>query len=582
MIDLIKTLRKRDWLCAAGAVLLIVAGVALDLRLPEYMSEMTVLVQTPGSATAEVMKAGGRMLLCALGSLVTGMLVAVLSARIATDFGHGMRHRIFRKVQSFSMAEVNRFSTPSLITRTTNDVMQVQMLVVMGLQSMIKAPIMAAWAISKIAGKGAQWSFSTAAAVVILLTLVAVMTSITLPKFKKLQQLTDELNRITRENLSGLKVVRAYNAESYQQGKFEDANSRLTATHLFTGRAMAFMSPIMQLTLNALTLSIYIFGAFMIDAASGGQKLTIFSDMVVFSQYAMQVVMSFMMLVMIFVILPRAQVSAKRIIEVLHQPLSVENGKGKAQQKAGEVEFRNVSFRYPDSDGDAIQNISFKAEAGETVAFIGATGCGKTTLINLIPRFYDATEGTVLVGGVDVKDLDIKELRNGIGYVSQKAHLFRGSVTHNVLYGDNGREQSPEDAVAAVHTAEAAEFVEALPEGYDAPIAEGGGNLSGGQKQRISIARAIARRPKIFIFDDSFSALDYKTDRALRNRLQKDCKGATKLIVAQRVGTIMDADKIIVLDDGCIVGIGTHRSLLESCDVYRQIAESQLSKEELA
>jgi ATP-binding cassette subfamily B protein len=499
--------------------------------------------------------------------------------------GTTLRARLFHKVQSFSMEEIGHFSTASLITRTTNDVGQVQMFIVMGLQMIIKAPIMAVCAIYKIAGKAWQWTFSTAVAVVILLAVVTICVAVSMPKFKKMQQLTDNLNRVTRENLTGLAVVRAYNAEHYQEKKFEDANDELTRTNLFAQRTMSFLMPSIQLIMSGLALAIYWLGAVLINQADMMDRLTLFSDMMVFSQYAIQVVMSFMLLVMIFMILPRAAVSANRINEVLDTEATIQDGirtEGEPGKK-GEITFNHVSFRYPDAEGNILDDISFTAKQGETVAFIGATGCGKSTAVNLIPRFYDATEGEVLVDGVNVKNYTQKALRNKIGYISQKATLFSGTIRSNIAFGDNGQKTPDDgDVKEAVATAQATEFVEKLENTYDGYVAQGGSNLSGGQKQRISIARAIARKPEILVFDDSFSALDYKTDRVLRRRLDESCKNATRIIVAQRIGTIRDADKIIVLDKGKIVGMGRHDELMDGCEVYRQIALSQLSKEELA
>ena len=583
MLRIFRNLKKKDCLLGCLAIVFIAAQVWLDLRMPDYMTEITQLVQTPGNEMSQVLAAGGKMLLCALGSLLSAVIVSVCAARIATNFGATVRGKLFDKVQSFSMAEVGRFSTASLITRTTNDVMQVQMLIVMGMQAIFKAPLMAIWAITKIAGKSPEWMFSTVVAVLILLVMVVFGVSLVLPKFRKLQKMTDELNRVTRENLSGLRVVRAYNAEKYQESKFEKANDDLTSAHLFTGRAMAFMMPSIQLVMNGLTLAIYWLGAMLIESAGMADKITIFADMVVFSQYAMQVVMAFMLLVMLFVIVPRASVSAKRIMEVLDTPLSIKDGPVTTgtNSKRGEIEFRDVSFRYPGAEADMLHHVSFTAHKGETVAFIGSTGSGKSTVINLIPRFYDASEGEVLVDGINVKEYNQRTLRNKIGYVSQKATLFSGTVRENVVFGDSGRSMDG-DMVEAVYTAQAAEFVEKMDGSYDAHISQGGSNLSGGQKQRLSIARAICRRPEIMIFDDSFSALDYKTDKELRKRLSTDCRDCTKLIVAQRIGTIRDADRIVVLDEGKVVGIGTHKELMQSCEVYRQIAYSQLSEEELA
>ncbi len=585
MLKILKTLRRRDWLLILLAVMFIVAQVWLDLKMPDYMQEITMLVQTEGSAMGDILTAGGKMLVCALGSLVDSVIVAVLAARIASNFGAQLRGKLFNQVQSFSMEEIGRFSTASLITRSTNDVMQVQMLIVMGLQSLIKAPIMAAWAIAKISGKNGAWTQATGLAVVVLLFVVVACVGISMPKFKKVQKLIDNLNRVTRENLNGLKVVRAYNAEEYQEKKFSQANEELTKNNLFASHTMAFMMPGIQLVNSGLSLAIYWIGAYLIDKAGMMEKAVLFSDMVVFSSYAMQVVMSFMMLVMISIMLPRASVSVKRILEVLETKPSIANGartEGKSSMK-GTVEFKNVSFRYPDSEEYVLRDISFTARKGETVAFIGSTGCGKSTVVNLVPRFYDATEGEVLVDGMNVKEYDQHALRNKLGYVSQRAVLFSGSVKSNIAYGDNGSQAFLEsDVVESVDVAQASDFVEKMEDGYDAYVAQGGSNLSGGQKQRLSIARAVCRRPEIFIFDDSFSALDYKTDRKLRAALKKECADATKLIVAQRIGTIRDADQIIVLDDGRIAGKGKHSELMKNCEVYRQIAYSQLSKEELA
>ncbi|HIU41807.1 MAG TPA: ABC transporter ATP-binding protein [Candidatus Egerieicola faecale] len=584
MLKLLKYLTKGDWGLAVLALGFIVAQVWLDLTMPDYMSEITTLVQTEGSAMSDILIAGGKMLACALGSFAASIVAAVCAARIAANFAATLREKLFDQVQSFSMAEIGKFSTASLITRSTNDVMQVQMLIVMGLQVLLKAPIMAVWAIFKIAGKSWQWTMSTGVAVAVLLLIVVVCIIVAMPKFRQLQKLTDDINRVTRENLTGLNVIRAYNAEGYQEEKFEDANQRLTKTQLFANRTMAFLMPSIQMVMSGLTLAVYWIGAYLVENAQMADKLPIFSDMIVFSQYAMQVVMAFMMLVMIFIILPRASVAAKRILEVLNTHSSIQDG-SVTQSKPGmkgEIEFRNVSFRYPDADGDVLQNITFTAHQGETVALIGATGCGKSTVINLIPRFYDATQGQVLVDGVDVREYNQHALRDKIGYVSQKSILFSGTVASNVAYGDNGKPSSEEELAQAVRTAQAEEFVLKMPEKYDGYIAQGGSNLSGGQKQRLSIARAVCRHPEIFIFDDSFSALDYKTDRTLRETLQKECGDSTRIIVAQRIGTIRDADKIIVLEEGKIAGMGKHDQLMASCPVYQQIALSQLSKEELA
>ena len=585
MVKLSKKLTWKDFILAAVAFVFIIVQVWLSLTMPDYMSEITKLVQTKGSKMNDILIAGGKMLACALGSLLAAVCTSICASKISSNFSANLRGQVFHKVQSFSMEEIGNFSTASLITRSTNDITQVQMLIVMGLEVLLKAPIMAVWALCKISTKNWQWTASTGLAVVVLLSFVGVCVAVALPKFKKLQSLTDNLNRVTRENLTGLNVVRAYNAEGYQQKKFNDANDELTKTQLFANRTMGTMMPGIQMVMNGLMLAIYWIGAYLISNAQMFDKLTIFSDMIVFTQYAMQVVMSFMMLVMIFVLLPRASVSAKRINEVLDMPLSIKDGtkENGIDGKKGEVEFRNVSFCYPDAEKDVIEDISFTAHKGETIAFIGSTGCGKSTVINMIPRFYDATKGEVLVDGVNVKEYTQKALRNKIGYVSQKAVLFTGSIKSNVAYGDNGTKGFTDDVVKqAIETAQAKEFVDKTEGGVDAFVAQGGSNFSGGQKQRLSIARAICRHPEILIFDDSFSALDYKTDRVLRDTLRKTCADATRFIVAQRIGTIRDADKIIVLDDGKIAGMGKHNELMETCEVYRQIAYSQLSKEELA
>lgn len=585
MIKLLKKLTKKDMALAGLAFLLILAQVYLNLTMPDYMSDMTVLVQTEGSAMADILAAGGKMLLCAVGSLLTAACIAVCAAKISANFSANLRGQVFNRVQSFSMEEIGRFSTSSLITRSTNDITQVQLVLVLGLEVFLKAPVTAVWAICKIAGKSWQWTATTGIAVIILLCIVGTCVMVAMPKFRKLQILTDNINRVTRENLTGLRVVRAYNAEDYQETKFEKANDELKRTQLFANRTMTILMPGIMLVMNGLTLAVYWVGAYLINDAGMQDKLTLFSDMIVFSQYAMQVVMAFMMLVMIFVLVPRASVAAKRINEVLDTEPAIEDG-AKTEAKTGmtgEVEFRHVSFKYPDAEKNVLEDITFTAHKGDTVAFIGSTGCGKSTVINLIPRFYDATEGEVLVDGMNVKEYTQEALRNRIGYVSQKAILFSGTVAGNVAYGENGGKPADrEDIIDAVHTAQADEFVEKLPDTYDGFVAQGGSNLSGGQKQRLSIARAICRHPEIMIFDDSFSALDYKTDRILRQTLDEKCGDTTRLIVAQRIGTIRDADKIIVLDEGRIAGMGTHDELMKNCEVYRQIAFSQLSKEELA
>ena len=585
MLKLLGKFTKKEWLLAALSVAFVVVQVWLSLTIPDYMREITMLIQTPGSEMPEILSAGGMMLACALGSLAASVVTAVCAARIGTSFSANVRRLLFAKVQAFSMEEIGHFSTASLITRSTNDVTQVQMLIVLGLQMLIMAPIMVVWAICKIADKQWEWTMSTAAAVGVLLIVVLVALVLALPKFRKLQQLTDDLNRVTRENLTGLRVVRAYNAEDYQEHKFDLANDNLTRTQLFAQRTLAFLMPSIQLIMSGLSLAIYWIGAVLIDAANMVGKVSLFSDMMVFSQYAIQVVMSFMMLVMIFMLLPRAQVAAKRINEVLATEPAIHDGTRTegADGHAGEVVFKNVSFRYPDAEDSVIENISFTAKRGETIAFIGATGCGKSTVVNLIPRFYDASEGEVLVDGVNVREYTQQALRDKIGYVSQKAILFAGSVRDNINFGDNGRGPiSGEMVKQAIATAQATEFIEQMEDGYDGRVSQGGDNFSGGQKQRLSIARVVARQPEIFIFDDSFSALDYKTDRTLRATLDRECGDATRFIVAQRIGTIRDADKIIVLDEGRIAGMGTHDELIKTCELYQQIALSQLSKEELA
>ena len=585
MLKIFKNLRKTEWLLALLAIAFIVLQVWLELEMPDYMSEITMLIQAPESEISDIISEGAKMLLCALGSLIASMVTAICASKIAANFSATLRAKLFNKVQSFSMEEIGQFSTASLITRSTNDIMQVQMLIVMGLQVLIKAPITAIWAICKISGKSYEWTLSTAIAVVVLLTIVGTCVCIAMPKFRMLQSLTDDVNRVTRENLTGLRVVRAYNAEDYQEEKFKKSNDELKNTHLYAMRVMSFMMPSIQLVMSGLSLSIYWIGAVLIESADLMDKAPLFAEMTVFAQYAIQVVMSFMMLVMIFIILPRASISAKRINEVLDTKPSVVDGSVNDNDngKEGEIEFRNVSFKYPDADDYVLENITFTAHKGETVAFIGATGCGKSTVINLVPRFYDVTEGEVLVDGINVKEYTQKALRNKIGYVSQKAILFKGDIKSNIAYGDNGKDDfSLSDIENAVTIAQAKEFVEGKEDKYDSYVAQSGSNFSGGQKQRISIARAICRKPEIFIFDDSFSALDYKTDKMLRETLNKECKDSTRLIVAQRIGTIIDADKIIVLDDGKIAGMGTHKELMKTCEVYQEIAYSQLSKEELA
>ena len=584
MIKLLKNLTKKEWFLALISLILIIVQVWLELKMPDYMSEITVLVQTEGSQMSDIIKNGAYMLGCAFGSLVSAVIVGYLVATVAANFSKSVRKKLFDKVEDLAMSEVNGFSTSSLITRTTNDITQVQMLVAMGLQLMIKAPITAIWAITKILNKSWQWSMTTGIAVLILLTVISILTIIVMPRFKIVQKLTDKINGVTRENLTGIRVVRAFNAENYQENKFEDVNTKLTNQQMYNQKKFAIMQPVMYLVMYFLTLAIYFIGAYLIRDASMVNKLGLFGDMVVFSSYAMQVIMSFLMLAMIFMMLPRAQVSANRINEVLDTDITIKDGNINTNKtnEVGTVEFKNVSFKYPDADEYLLKNISFKANKGETVAFIGSTGSGKSTLINLVPRFYDATEGEVLVDGVNVKDYTQEFLHNKIGYVPQKAVMFNGTVNSNIEYGDNGKGEISEEKIKkAIEVAQGKEFVEKMNEKYDTHIAQGGTNVSGGQKQRLAIARAIARNPEIYIFDDSFSALDYKTDSLLRKALKEYTKDATSLIVAQRIGTIMNADKIIVLEDGVSVGMGTHKELLKNCDVYKEIALSQLSEEEL-
>ena len=583
MIELLKRLDKKDIIYAIICIIFIILQVWLDLKMPDYMSEITVLVQTEGSKMQDILINGGYMVLCALGSFAFAVIAGYLAATVSSNFSRNLRKEIFDKVESIDTEEVKGFSTSSLITRTTNDVTQVEMLIAIGLQLLIKAPITAIWAVTKILNKSWQWSALTGVAVVILLSVIIVLMIIVVPRFKKVQKLIDKLNGVTRENLTGIRVVRAFNAEGYQEKKFDKVNTDLTDLQLYNQKKFAIMSPVMYMIMYCLTLGIYFIGAYLIENSVLADKITVFGNMVVFSSYAMQVIMSFLMLAMIFMILPRAQVSANRINEVLDTKESIKEGTfdGKTKE-VGTVEFKNVSFRYPDADEYLLRNISFKANKGETVAFIGSTGSGKSTLINLIPRFYDATDGEVLVDGVNVKDYKEEALNNKLGYVPQKAVMFNGTVNYNIAYGDNGKGKISEKKIQeAAKVAQASEFIEKMDDKYETQIAQGGTNVSGGQKQRLAIARAIARDPEIYIFDDSFSALDYKTDSVLRRELKNYTKNATSLIVAQRIGTIMNADKIIVLDSGKCVGMGTHKELLKNCEVYKKIALSQLSKEEL-
>ena len=620
MFRIMKYLSKAEIGQMLIALVTIVGQVYFDLKLPDYMSDITTLVETPGSDMKDIWIAGGKMLLISLGSVACAVITGYIAARVAASFTQRLRSLEFRKVESFGPAEMSKFSTASLITRSTNDITQIQMFITMGLQLIVKSPIMAVWAVCKIAGEGFEWTVATAIAVVILLVAVVILMAMVMPKFKAMQRLTDNINLVARENLTGLRVVRAYNAEDYQESKFTKANKDLTDTQLFTNRTMAIMMPLMNTVMNGLMLAVYWIGAYLIEAAELTDKLTVFSNMVVFSSYSVQVIMSFLLMSMVFVLWPRADVSAQRVMEVLNTEPIVKNGTKRAADIAktgqtGTVEFKNVSFTYPDSREAMLQGINFKAERGQTVAFIGSTGSGKSSLINLVPRFYDVSAGQVLVDGVDVRDYDMVALRDKIGYVPQRSVLFKGTVAGNISYGDKpgendtveladtstpaGRKrealQLAADAAndgkltdeqmsrvkAAADVAQASEFVNRMDGGFDSPIAQGGSNVSGGQKQRLSIARAVYRHPEILIFDDSFSALDFKTDRAVRDALAEEAKDSTKLIVAQRIGTIMNADRIVVLDEGKVVGQGTHKELLENCEVYRQIAESQLSESEL-
>ena len=583
MFKLLKKLTKKEIIFSLICISLVTFHVWLELRIPDYMSGITKLVQTEGSKMSEILEQGGLMIACAFVSLVCNIVVGFFSARVASSFSATLRKKIFEKVENMGIAEVKKFSTSSLITRTTNDVMQVEALIGMGLHAMVKAPVMAVSAIFKILDKGFEWSILTACCVSILLSVVITLMIIVLPRFEKVQKLIDKINGVTRENLSGIRVIRAFNAEKYQTSKFKEVNDDLTNMQLFNQRCFALMNPVMNLVHHALVLGIYIIGAILIVNAGMVEKVTLFSNMVVFSSYGMHVIMSFLMLSMIFMMIPRAQISANRINEVLDEEISVVEGTFDGNtEEVGTVEFKNVSFKYPDADEYILKNISFKVNKGETIAFIGSTGSGKSTLINLVPRFYDATDGEVLVDGINVREYTTEALNNKLGYVPQKAVMFTGTVEENVSYGDNGKGDISLDKVKeAVKVAQGKDFVEKMEDSYQAHIARGGTNISGGQKQRLAIARAIARDPEIYIFDDSFSALDYKTDATLRKELKKYTKDATSMIVAQRIGTIIHADKIVVLDEGECVGIGTHKELLKTCEVYKEIALSQLSEEEL-
>lgn len=585
MWKLIRYMRRRDRGFALLCLLLVAGQVYFDLTMPDFMSDITKLIVTPGSAMADIWIAGGKMLACAAGSAALSVIVGWLAATIAADFSYSVREGVFTRVTDFGAEEMKRFSTASLITRTTNDITQIQMVVSFGLQAMIKAPIMAVWAILKIVGKSWELSLATAGAVVLLLVVILSVMAFVMPKFKIMQKQIDEVNRVTRENLTGLRIVRAFNAESYQEAKFETSNDNLMRTMLFTSRSMAVLMPFVNLVMQSVSLVIYWLGAVLIEGVpltAPAERVALFAEIVVFSSYAMYVIMSFMMLIMIFMMLPRAAVSAGRINEVLATDPAVKEGtNGEAAPERGTVSFEHVSFRYPDAAENCLTDISFTAKSGETVAFIGSTGSGKTTLVSLVARLFDATEGVVKIDGRDVKDYTFAALYDRVGFIAQKAQLFSGTVRENLTFGSTGAGITEDDWRAALEIAQAKDFVEGLPNGADGEIAQSGKNLSGGQKQRLSIARTIARRPEILIFDDSFSALDYATDAALRKRLAEDLKGTTCLIVAQRIGTVKNADQIVVLDEGRAVGIGTHKELLQSCSVYREIALSQLSEKEL-
>ena len=581
MLKQFKNFTKKDWLFIFISIFLIVGQVSLELKMPDYMSEITKLVQTEGSKMGDILLNGGYMLLCAFGSLVLAFFTGFLVSKVSSNFSKNIRKKLFDKVETLAIQDVKKFSTSSLITRTTNDITQIQMLISMGLQLLIKAPVTAIWAITKILNKGFEWSMVTLIAVLVLLATISILMILVMPKFKIVQRLTDKLNGVTRESLTGIRVVRAYNAEDYQEKKFASVNNELTNLQLSNQYKFGVMQPVMYLVMYFLTLSIYFIGAYLIKDALLVDKLNLFSDMVVFSSYAMQVIMSFLMLAMIFMMVPRASVSAKRINEVINTPDIIKDGTSTDGSLVGTVEFKNVSFKYPDAEEYLLEDITFTANKGETVAIIGSTGSGKSSLINLVPRFYEATKGSVLVDGVDVRDYKLESLNEKIGYVSQKAVLFRGTIKSNILYGSNDKNISDEKINEALEVSQASEFVRKLDDGINAMVSQGGTNYSGGQKQRLSIARAIAKDPEIYIFDDSFSALDYKTDAKLRHDLRAYAKDATMLIVAQRIGTILNADKIIVLESGKCVGMGTHKELLENCDVYKQIALSQISEEEL-
>ena len=581
LIRIIRYLNKKQWIQVLLSLVFIVTQVFLDLKIPDYMSKITMYVESPGHSVSDIIAEGKWMILCALGSLISAIIVGYLASKISASFSKNLRSRIFSKVESFSMKEINEFSTASLITRSTNDITQIQMVIVIGLQILIKAPIMAVWAITKIYNKGFEWTMATAVTVLILIVFVAILMLMVMPKFRMMQTLTDNINRILRENLTGLAVIRAYNSEEYRENKFDEANEELTSTQLFTSRAMSTLFPMINFSMSMLTLVIYFIGAGLINAAEMMDKYVLFSNMVVFSSYAMQVIMSFMMMSMIFIMVPRAQISAKRINEVLDTELSIKDGNIETSNDdyEYEIEFDNVSFKYTDSEQYILQDIDFKVKKGEKVAIIGSTGSGKSTILNLLLRFYDATEGVVRIEGIDIKKYKLKFLYEKIGAVLQKSFLFKGDIRSNISFGENGYDKKKVEEAA--DTSQSMEFIEKFDDKFDHEIAQLGKNVSGGQKQRLSIARAIYRKPDIFLFDDSFSALDFKTDSELRHKLKENNPDATTIIVAQRVGSIMDSDQIIVLENGQIAGIGQHKDLLKNCEVYKEIAYSQLTEEEL-
>ena len=581
LIKIFKYLNKKQWIQILLSLVFIVTQVFLDLKIPDYMSKITMYVESPGHTVSDIVGEGKWMLLCAFGSLSSAIIVGYLASKISASFSKNLRSRIFSKVESFSMKEINEFSTASLITRSTNDITQIQMVIVIGLQILIKAPIMAVWAIKKIYNKGFEWTMATAVTVLVLIVFVAILMVMVMPKFRMMQTLTDNINRILRENLTGLAVIRAYNSEDYREGKFDEANIDLTRTQLFTSRAMSTLFPMINFSMSMLTLVIYFIGAGLINAAQMMDKYVLFSDMVVFSSYAMQVIMSFMMMSMIFIMVPRAEISAKRINEVLDTELSIKDGNldSSNEDYEYEIEFDDVSFKYTDSEQYILQNIDFKVKKGEKVAIIGSTGSGKSTILNLLLRFYDATEGVVKIQGVDIKQYKLKFLYEKIAAVLQKSFLFKGDIKSNISFGDENTDTKMVEEAA--DTSQSIEFIDKFDDKYDHEIAQLGKNVSGGQKQRLSIARAIYRKPDIFLFDDSFSALDFKTDSELRHKLKENNPDSTTIVVAQRVGSIMDSDQIIVLENGQIAGIGKHKDLLKNCEVYKEIAYSQLTEEEL-